>query len=98
MNKLMCNEIEKKGIRNSSDQIHIQLICLHDLKVVGVPLLVIGLDCGGCYAFNLAYVLYMYINIKGLFNCDLLIFPTKTIRVQIPLLQLLNYNFFLKKC
>ena len=51
MNKLMCNEIEKKGIRNSSDQIHIQLICLHDLKVVGVPLLVIGLDCGGCYAF-----------------------------------------------
>ena len=87
MNKLMCNEIEKKGIRNSSNQIHIQLICLHDLKVVGVPLLVIGLDCGGCYAFNLAYVLYMYKNIKGLFNCDLLIFPTKTIRVQIPLLQ-----------
>jgi len=68
MNKLMCNEIEKKGIRNSSDQTHIQLICLHDLKVVHAPLLVIGLDCGGCYAFNLADVLYMYINIKGLFK------------------------------
>ena len=94
MNKLMCNEIEKKGIRNSSDQTHIQLICLYDLKVVGALLLVIGLDCGGCYAFNLTDVLYMCINIKGLFNCYFLIFPTETIRVQIPLLQLLNYNFF----
>ena len=44
MNKLMCNEIEKKGIWNSSDQTHIQLIFLHDLKVVGTLLLVIGLD------------------------------------------------------